>query len=501
MTHDVIVVGAGAAGCVVASRLSQDPTRSVLLLEAGPHYDTESSWPADLLDGLGFPRSHDWGFASAPLTHGGHTFPIPRGKVVGGSTAVNYCVALRSRPTDHRAWAALGLPRWAWDEVLPVYQALEIDHDTEPRTPPGRTPVRRYPREELTDSQERFLTACEKAGFALVDDHNAADSLGAGLTPLNQVGGRRYNSALVYLAEAQERPNLTIRSGADVDTVLIRDGRAVGVRLASGEELAAEQVVLSAGAYGSPAILLRSGVGPAEHLREVGVDLVADVPGVGSNLLEHPSTPAVFATAEETAARRPAPLRTMLSVKTSRDEPDVDIHIHAMATMPTRAPQGHPTGFDLLMTSALVAPHSVGSVRLRSRAAADLPVVDTGIYRDPRDAARVAEGLRVIRKLAEQSPLASLLVGERLPGAAVADADLVDAVHATVGTYNHPVGTCRMGRTGDVDAVLDETCRVTAVEDLLVIDASAIPVSPRSTTTLPVLMLAERAVALNWPNL
>ncbi|WP_018686212.1 GMC family oxidoreductase [Actinokineospora enzanensis] len=468
MTHDVIVVGAGAAGCLVANRLAADPGRTVLLIEAGAYFPSRADWPVDLIDGYGIPRGPDWEYAAAGL-------PLPRGKVVGGSTSVNYCVALRSRPADHRAWADPGLPRWSWDEVAPVYAAIEDRDGTEP----GHVPVRSSGRDGLTDSQQRFLEAAESEGFSFAADLNAPDAMGVGLTPLNQVDGIRYNAALVYLAEAARHPNLEILADTEVAGLVIRNRRVVGVRLDYGEEIHAGEVILCAGAYGSPVVLLRSGIGPADHLRDVGVEVVADVPGVGSNLREHPATMAVFAAKPEEKNGPAAPLRTMITLRSTPAEPDIDLHIHAVATGPTAEPDGHVTGHDFRMTVGLVAPRSVGSVRLRTPDGT--PLIDPGFLGHPADAPRLAAGLKVVRRLAARSPLADVLVAERDTGSGI-------------GTYHHPVGTCRMGR--DRDAVVDELCRVHEIEGLSVIDASVMPVSPRATTTLPVLMLAEHAMRL-----
>ncbi|PPK63928.1 choline dehydrogenase [Actinokineospora auranticolor] len=473
----------------MASRLADDPKRTVLLLEAGPYYGAAEQWPEELVDGFGIPRTADWEYASEPLDYG-VSFPLRRGKVIGGSTAVNYCVTLRGRPVDHDAW---GMPDWSWHKVLPTYESLERHPDDPPAR--GKTPIRRYSRKELTDSQERFLAACETTGYPLVDDLNAPYAVGAGLTPLNQVDGIRHNAALVYLSDVDDRPNLEIRAGTEVHSVVVQGNRATGVRLTSGEVIPARQVVLSAGSYNTPTILMRSGIGPAEHLKDVGIDVVVDNPAVGANLKEHPTTAVVYAATAEQHDEPQAPLRTMLTLKTDPAEPDADIHIHAVATSPTQTQEGHhPTGYDFRMTAGLVAPRSTGSVRLRSREIGDPPVIDTGVYRDPEDVRRVVDGARVIWRLAESTPLAEILVAELVPGPAIAASGLEDAVRAVVGTYNHPVGTCRMGPGG----VVDERCRVHGVADLVVIDASVFPVSSRATTTLPVLMVAERAVGMNW---
>ncbi|MEU6539687.1 FAD-dependent oxidoreductase [Streptomyces sp. NPDC047000] len=500
MEEDVVVVGAGSAGCVVAARLSADPARRVTLIEAGPDYPDPDSRPADLRSGTAMPTSHDWGYTDGELTtFGGSPLPLPRGRVAGGSSSVNYCLALRSRPADHHSWAALGLPEWSWEEILPHYRRLEDDPEGDRRWHgvAGPVPLRRPAPGELTPSQEAFLTACEHEGHKRVTDHNAPQALGAGAAPLNQVDGVRFGATLSHLDPARHRANLRVRSDAVVHSVVLEDGRARGVRLASGEVIRARHVVLCAGSYSSPAVLLRSGIGPREHLRSVGVEPVLDLPGVGSGLVEHPAYLTLFAAAP--GDHPPARWRTMLTLRSTPGEPDADLHIQARAAAPSPGSRPHPTGFDIAFVSALVQPLSSGSVRLRSPEAADAPLIELGFYRRAEDARKVAEGVRVIRALAAAPGLRDMLVQEIRPGPKVADADLEDAVRAAPMVYNHPVGSCRMGTDADPQAVVDSRCRVRGTEGLWVIDASVMPVSPRATTHLPVMALADRAVTLNWP--
>ena len=504
MDRDIAVVGAGSAGCVVAARLSEDPERSVVLFEAGPDYATEGTWPDDLLDATSMPTSHDWGYlAAGPAADPSGTpplqLPLLRGKVVGGSSAVNYCLALRSRPADHDAWAALGLPEWSWDQVLPFYRRLENDPDGDSRWHgrSGPVPVRHAPRDQLTPSQLAFLAACLEQGHKEQSDLNAPDAAGAAAVPLNQVDGRRQSAALTHLAPALTRPNLELRADSEVHSVVLEEGRAVGVRLGSGEVVRARQVVLCAGSYSSPAILLRSGIGPGGHLRDLGVTVVRDRPGVGTGLVEHPAYRTVFAARPDVYPE--ADWRTMLSFRSSPDEPDVDLHIQARSVGPVKSGGAHPTGFAMVMMVGLLQPRSRGSVRLRSADLSEPARIDLAFYQEAEDARRVADGVRMVRRLAEAPALRDLLTEEIHPGPEIRDDQLEEVVRAFPSIYNHPVGSCRMGAATDPDAVVDTRCRLHGVEGLLVVDASVMPVSPRATMHLPTLMLAERAVALNWP--
>lgn len=498
--HDVIVVGSGSAGCVVAARLAAEPDRRVLLLEAGPDYLTGDDWPPDVLSALAIAQGNDWGYIGR-LDGSNTGLPLRRGRLLGGSSAVNYCVALRGRSADHNAWSALGLPRWSWEEVLPFYLALENDPQGDPHLHgrSGPTPVHRYARDELSPSQVAFLDACAAAGFDAVEDHNAPDSLGAGVTPRNQEDGQRVNAALAYLAPLAGRPNLIVRGDCEVHSVLVEDGTAVGVRLSSGDVIRGGEVVLAAGSYSTPKILMLSGIGPADHLRDSGIDVLADLPGVGTDLIEHASYPVAFAARPEERDCGVPALCTTLTLRSTPDADDLDLHVQAQAVLPTRSPGDHPTRYDFAMVVCLVQPASRGSVRLRSADVADPPLIDPGIYRRAEDVERMARGVEAARRIADQRPLRDLLVRERHPGPDVTGKALDEAIRRMPLNYHHPVGTCRMGPDGDPLTVVDECCRVRGVAGLSVIDASVMPVSPRSTTHLPTLMLAERAVALNWP--
>ncbi len=498
ISYDDIIIGAGSAGAVLAARLTEDPARRVLVLEAGPDYRSVEEIPASLRNGRRIAGTHDWGFVAEMVP--GRNSPYARGKTIGGSSSVNASVALRGAPQDYDEWAAWGNDEWAWERVLPFFRRLEDDQDVRDsfHGTAGPIPVRRWRDEELIPAQRAFLDAGRTLGFPVTTDHNAPDAIGIGLGPANLRDGVRVSTAIGYLLPARQRPNLTIRGDCLVDRVLFDGTRAVGVTFecnGRSEEMFGHRITLASGAIGSPAILLRSGIGPRADLNSLDIAPVVDLPGVGANLIDHPMV-GFRLMANDGTANDDTPFWQVFLQYTAPDSAewkDMQITVFQGPQQPA-----------LSLGAALLRPRSRGVLRLADRDPHTQPDIRLNLAADPEDARRLGEGIRLLCALATTPPMtgqytgvatlkdgremtvAEMGIALSIPGA------MADYVRQTVSHYVHPVGTARMGADGDTGAVVDQYCRVRGVDGLRVVDAAVMPNVPRANTNLTCIMIGER---------
>jgi choline dehydrogenase-like flavoprotein len=513
---DYVIVGAGSAGCVLAGRLSADPAVRVTVIEAGgkgrhPNVAIPAAFAKQ------FKTKLDWDYATEPEPHcANRSLYVPRGKGLGGSSNMNAMLYVRGRPLDYDQWERdHGAGGWGWQGVLPYFLKAEDNQRGASEFHGSGGPVRiedeRSPR-KLTG---RFLAALENAGIPRIDDYNGPEQDGVAPVQVFQKNGRRWSAADAYLRPARKRPNLTVLTNRQVSALELERDRVTGVKLAGGTVVRADrEVILAAGAIGSPQLLLLSGVGPADHLKEVGVPVVHDLPGVGSNLQDHPyCTPVWESTAAESLYgadkpkfllewifRRSGPLTSSVAeafafVRSRAGLPAPDIQFHFAPAYFVDHGNEELDGHAFTLGPVLVAPRSRGTLRLRSADPAAKPRILTNSLAEPEDVAALVHGVKLAREWARTSPLGDVAGSELHPGPDVStDGDIEAWLRSHVELIYHPAGTCRMG--SGADAVVDPQLRVHGLPGVRVCDASIFPLIPGGNTAAPTMMVAEKGADL-----